>query len=593
MPKTSSLIISLMMAQAASVALSSVALAQDADTFNMSGSNFDNQGSLELIHPRIGEGGSLYGGLVLALASQPLVISYDNGTQDVLVGSQFSTRLQGGYNLNGKVRFDVEVPIYPSVKVYSGEVADSKFALGPIRLGALIPLLRYDTDGVGFGLAPYLDIPTGQGAKDAYVSTGFKIGATAAVGGNSGALGWRANLGLGLGPKAAIDSADNIEVLDMGSSLDLGGGLNYEINEDLLAGIELSQKIDMAAGLGPWNANPAEGHLYATYGGDEGLQATLGLGRGLIAGVGAPKVRVILGLGWRMPGGPPDTDLDGLTDDLDSCINDPEDRDEFQDTDGCPDPDNDSDGLLDGDDKCPNAPEDKDNFEDQDGCPDPDNDGDGLLDADDECPVKAGPMATRGCPDNDSDGLANRVDDCPDEAGPPTTNGCPDRDKDRVPDKRDKCPDEPIDPRADPRRSDGCPTRVVITREKIEILDKIYFDTNKATIKPVSYPLLDEVAKTLNNNPELRRIEVAGHTDSDGKDDANMRLSQARVDSVVKYLVEKGGVDKARLTPVGYGETKPVAPNDTADNKALNRRVEFVILEQDQVKEEVRTPHDD
>ena len=93
-----------------------------------------------------------------------------------------------------------------------------------------------------------------------------------------------------------------------------------------------------------------------------------------------------------------DRDHDGIPDDLDKCPDDPEDKDGFQDDDGCPDPDNDHDGILDKDDQCPNDPEDKDGFQDDDGCPDPDNDQDGILDVDDKCPNQPGPKSNGGCP---------------------------------------------------------------------------------------------------------------------------------------------------------------------------------------------------
>ncbi|MBL8719775.1 MAG: thrombospondin type 3 repeat-containing protein [Myxococcales bacterium] len=93
-----------------------------------------------------------------------------------------------------------------------------------------------------------------------------------------------------------------------------------------------------------------------------------------------------------------DRDHDGLPDDVDMCPDDPEDKDGFQDQDGCPDPDNDKDGILDKNDQCPNDPEDKDGFQDEDGCPDPDNDGDGVLDVDDQCPNLPGPKSNGGCP---------------------------------------------------------------------------------------------------------------------------------------------------------------------------------------------------
>jgi outer membrane protein OmpA-like peptidoglycan-associated protein len=203
-----------------------------------------------------------------------------------------------------------------------------------------------------------------------------------------------------------------------------------------------------------------------------------------------------------------------------------------------------------------------------------------VLDDEDQCPAVKGVQTLRGCPDTDADGITDADDACPTEAGPENTQGCPDRDGDRVPDGRDKCPDVPADPRIDPRRSDGCPARVIVTKNAIQILDKIYFDTNKATIKKVSFSLLDEIAKVIRDNPDIKVIEVSGHTDSQGNDATNLKLSQARAESVVKYLTTTGGIEAGRLVAKGYGETKPVDSNDTDAGRAMNRRVEFNILEQ-------------
>ena len=105
----------------------------------------------------------------------------------------------------------------------------------------------------------------------------------------------------------------------------------------------------------------------------------------------------------------------------------------------------------------------------------------------------------------------------------------------------------------------------------------MFFDTNKTTIKKESFPLLQEIANTLNNNPDILRVEVGGHTDSDGKDDKNLKLSQGRSEAVVKWLTTTGAVSAERLYAVGYGETKPIDSNATSQGKANNRRVEFVI----------------
>ncbi len=187
-----------------------------------------------------------------------------------------------------------------------------------------------------------------------------------------------------------------------------------------------------------------------------------------------------------------DRDGDGILDKDDRCPDQPEDKDGFEDQDGCPDPDNDKDGVLDVNDKCPlipgpkenngcpvEAPKDRDNdgipdnvdkcpdqaedhdgFQDDDGCPELDNDGDGIVDTADKCPNEAGPIQNLGCPvtDKDGDGIPDKLDKCPDEPedkdGFQDDDGCPDldNDSDGIPDGQDKCPNE-----KGPSENGGCP----------------------------------------------------------------------------------------------------------------------------------------
>ena len=182
---------------------------------------------------------------------------------------------------------------------------------------------------------------------------------------------------------------------------------------------------------------------------------------------GVPRVRAIAGFGWapRVR----DADGDGIDDKLDQCPELAEDRDGFEDNDGCPDFDNDGDGVPDGDDKCPAALEDPDGFQDEDGCPDPDNDQDGILDAEDACPLEAGVKdqdpKLNGCPfrDQDGDGIVDARDRCPrraeDRDGFQDDDGCPDPDNDRdgVRDEEDACPNVPGARRSDPALN-GCPS---------------------------------------------------------------------------------------------------------------------------------------
>ena len=165
-----------------------------------------------------------------------------------------------------------------------------------------------------------------------------------------------------------------------------------------------------------------------------------------------------------------DSDGDGIPDRRDQCPNEPEDRDGFQDEDGCPDLDNDQDGVPDHLDLAPLDPEDFDGFADEDGMPDPDNDGDGIFDFRDECPDEPedfdGDRDGDGCPeefeDRDGDGIGDWEDLCPDSAedldGFQDEDGCPDPDNDLdgIDDRDDECPNEPEDYDGD-RDGDGCP----------------------------------------------------------------------------------------------------------------------------------------
>lgn len=121
------------------------------------------------------------------------------------------------------------------------------------------------------------------------------------------------------------------------------------------------------------------------------------------------------------------------------------------------------------------------------------------------------------------------------------------------------------------------PPDVRIQGNKIVLLGKIYYDTNKITIKPVSYPILDDVVSVLNDHPEITLLEVQGHTDARASDEYNLRLSQGRAESAMRYLVGKG-ISAGRLRAMGYGESRPIAANDTPAHMSENRRTEFIII---------------
>ena len=544
--------------------------AVDSDTFEPSGSAFDARGTLQLHQPEIGFKNAIYAGLGLTWADDPIVVEHGDGTEEAYVHSVVDTQIAGGYDLAGRVRFELGVPLYPHAGAPDADWSGA--TTGDIGLGALVPILAPNAKAPGFAARAGLRLPTGG---DYTGAAGAQLALAAVAGGHADRLGWNANLGVALG------GGEQLGDLDLGNSLDPGLGLNLRVADAMLVGAEVTSKLTLAGGLGPFNKNPTEGHLYAQYGGKHGIAATAGAGTGLVAGVGAPDLRLFLLLSYHTEGVPPvyDHDADGILDESDACVLEAEDVDGFQDEDGCPDLDNDQDGLLDTADQCPRQPEDMDSFKDEDGCPDPDNDGDRVLDSEDECPAEPGTVATRGCPDADADEVVDSVDMCISEPGPASTRGCPDADGDRVPDKADACPNEPADPRIDPARSDGCPSKVVVGRNRIEILEKIQFETGKSKIRSVSFGLLDLIVKVLQDYPDIRLVEVAGHTDNTGPEATNMKLSQARAEAVMVYFAQHG-VDASRLVARGYGPSRPLADNGSDEGRAANRRVEFVILEQ-------------
>ncbi|MFW5966690.1 MAG: OmpA family protein [Persicimonas sp.] len=256
--------------------------------------------------------------------------------------------------------------------------------------------------------------------------------------------------------------------------------------------------------------------------------------------------------------GPDDRDGDDIVDEEDECPDEPEDFDGFEDEDGCPDTDNDEDGIPDVEDECPNVAEDDDGFQDDDGCPDFDNDLDGIRDTNDQCPDEA----------EDYDGYEDE-------------DGCPDRDNDDdgIVDREDECPDEAEDYDGD-EDEDGCPEereRVTVEKDEIKLEEKVHFETDKSEILPESYPLLNEVAEVLENNPDIK-IRIEGHTDSRGSQEYNQELSEERAGSIVDYLVDRD-IDRSRLESKGYGETKPIEDNATKAGRAANRRVEMHITD--------------
>ncbi len=284
-------------------------------------------------------------------------------------------------------------------------------------------------------------------------------------------------------------------------------------------------------------------------------------------------------------GCPSDTDDDGVLDGIDSCPDTP--AEAVVDTRGCP-LDGDTDGVFDGLDQCPDTPAGAEvNVR---GCP-VDSDGDGVFDGLDVCPGTpfGVPVGETGCPeDSDADGVLDAIDQCPGTA--PGTEvddrGCEpglDSDGDGVPDHNDRCPNtapgHPVD-------SGGCPVLFVIEQGQFVteqgergplVLQGVNFETSRSRLTQNSYSILDAVAASLLEYPDVR-IQVAGHTDATGTDAINDPLSLSRARAVMAYLASKG-IPPERMEAYGYGSNQPIATNTTRDGRALNRRVELRVIE--------------
>jgi outer membrane protein OmpA-like peptidoglycan-associated protein len=393
-------------------------------------------------------------------------------------------------------------------------------------------------------------------------------------------------------------AADAKAFLDVGSELVAGLGGVYELAPRAHLAVEAQAFVPLPdafsygdcrlysgkrcttlTGTDYW-PGAKHGDLTALVSGGLSIRVSSDVTASVIVGAGAGGARadqflVTAGIAWSpQPAGAAtatrgDRDGDGIPDAIDACPDDPEDRDGFQDADGCPDPDNDKDGIPDKDDKCPNDPEDKDGFQDADGCPDPDNDNDGIPDTLDKCPNDP----------EDFDGFED-ADGCPD----------PDNDKDGIPDKVDKCPNDP-ETFNGYQDADGCPDVRPSSGGIEERADRIdlhgaqiaFGKDGKLTAE--AKQLLDQVAAIVKTKKLTIRVEVhvplgtkstnAGQVAAQKKKDK--QTAQTRAKTIQDYLVLKG-VAAQQLQAVAIGSDRPLGSAGPGD--AINERVDFIKAQQ-------------
>jgi OmpA-OmpF porin, OOP family len=490
------------------------------------------------------------------IANPDVASTIDDPVQDQLIAY-----IVVGTEIANRIGFNMALPVL-TYAAYGSDFppnllinASKKVALHDMRFD--LRLRAYESDSrklrLGVGAAVYAPIGDGSGAfsgDDATTSWLFGAGEL-----DFGKFFIAGNLGPHFRPIRGTNGSNGL--LTVGSELRWSIGGYVPLRDDR---IRIGLEFFGSTGLGKVGSNNAAGDqntfLTARNTPAEWLaqgrflldkkghwSTMFGAGTRVTGGYGAPDVRLIASLGYwftladKIPrSGAPhyqmenvdekvsDRDGDGFPDDIDKCPDIKEDGKPPHPSDGCPaDADRDGDGIPDSEDACPDVPEDKDGIQDEDGCPEQDADNDGVPDGEDKCPT--------------TPGKASKV-----------------------------------------AEKNGCPSLISFNDDgEIKLLEPIQFDTAKSTIKAVSFPILDEVVALMNSRKDLK-VGVYGHTDSVGSDAMNLQLSKDRAASCVTYLV-KHGITASRLQSEGFGETKPITTNETAEGRAKNRRTEFKVLQ--------------
>jgi OmpA-OmpF porin, OOP family len=526
-----------------------------------------------------------------------------------VVRHQAMAELTGAVGLFNLFEVGVAVPMtlylagddFNDAGAATGGVITAK-GIGDVRVEGKAALLAFGPDqAFVLGLSAGATLPTG--IKDAFIGEKSVTGRGRALLEYQPSDRFRAVVMLG----ALLRESSHAFRAVMGKQVLYGAAVDYRVLKDMSVLAEVNGRV------GSWtyvDANPLEAEVAMRAYLPAMFSLLMGVGVGLDHGIGSPMMRGFVGLGWAPDFR--DRDHDGIIDALDRCPDEPEDKDGFQDEDGCPDEDNDNDGIPDAVDKCPNAPEDFDGFQDEDGCPELDNDHDGIPDFNDACPNEPedgkGKRPFDGCPstseDNDGDGIPDVKDQCPDEPedkdgfqdedGCPDTDndndgipdiydacpnepedadgfedndGCPDtdNDKDGIPDKQDKCPNQPETLNLN-RDEDGCPdpgAEVVVLREdRIDVLERITFVSGQTELSPAGLSIAKLVAMVMRGHGELARVRV--DVRADGVSEATLR---GRAQAVIKVL-STHGVDGKRLkvgnVTTGSGRVQFIIENRTA-----------------------------
>src|SRR5450631_2226741 len=510
-------------------------------------------------------------GLTLNYQQRPYTIftQTPNGSGEThVIANQLTSELDAAIGLFGRYQVGIGIPF---TLYLDGDEVNAmgmpanlhlvETGIGDIRLQGKAHLATLGSeDQYDLGLSAGLTLPTGHTGGRAYLGDKTVTGRIVAIGTiDFGPVRAGGNLGI------LIRETSNSFATDLGPQLLYGAAADYAIGKKTNLILELAGRSGLNQFAQFYNdVNPFEVDLAGRRAINGMWSLTGGVGRGLGNGVGAPDLRLFAMVAFNPDFR--DRDHDGIYDTEDRCPDQPEDRDGFQDEDGCPDPDNDGDGIPDVKDKCPNQAEDIDEFQDEDGCPDPDNDGDGIPDINDACPNAPedhkGKRPNDGCPstteDSDGDGIPDGVDKCPDEPedkdGFQDDDGCPDpdNDKDGIPDAVDKCPLQP-ETLNGIKDDDGCPDPgpewVRLGEGKIEVDEKLGFvsHASRVTLRESSAKVVNDVALVMKGHPEIVKLRIEVYAPGVPKAE-----TQKRADALGDFLIGKG-VDGGRIEAVGQG----------------------------------------
>jgi outer membrane protein OmpA-like peptidoglycan-associated protein len=553
--------------------------------------------------------------------------------EEALLDNVYGAVLSGGYAPHDYVRLDVQAPLFFSSEGIDG--AQQGVDMGDVRGAVTVAILRPDhlESGGGFGLGVHghVDVPSGRTKHflgRGEVAGGGRVAATY----ESGPFTATGNLG------AQFTKAVDIANFEGADQMILGGGLGFRPHHMIGFNIEASGLPPLDTNARKGTAFPAEVMGSIRFKAPNHAHISVGAGTSLGTGIGAAEQRIVVGGGYGkvQPFAPPDFDTEAMFEVIDGCPDELETPNGFRDDDGCPDqlgdllvrveymgapvqgaavrltgPDGSADHTT------TSAPITETAVPGSQwsatatapGC----LEGDGSLTAGEganELVVKLNPIYDARVIFEVTDMADEPLDEVvvqwrsdsptciqhPEVTIPTGGRGYQDvgHGSHRIffTAPGYQMHEELLElDQAEERtlRIRLKKTRVRVEKKRIVILDKVHFETNKAVIKPDSFDLLSEVAAIIMANTHVGRVEVAGHTDSDGSNKYNLDLSQRRAEAVQTFLADRG-VDAARLVAKGYGEEVPIAANTTDEGKARNRRVEFNLIDQEEEPELEESP---